>query len=427
MDVLKKILNVFGILLAWVLSIALVVMLIATPLAFSTLDMLSADAITDVLKNSLVAEDDRAAAEQTDYYITSLSSKKSRTEVEIPDADNIKDMAKDMLENLIGEDLKQKDVEMILSSDAVEEFISIYTDGFSAAITGEGEEIELDEDLISDFVENNIDEIVDIAKRIAPEYADISTREAKEKIRELVEENADEILDILPQPQEIIEAVLEETPELEILFQVIAQRQSIKLAIIGAIVVLSLLIFLCRIPGLRGMRWLATNLFIGTGFNAIITAVVSMGSAALESIISVDEMLSSVLDPILSVFSRGMLIRTCVMLGSAVVLLVAYLVIKAIRKKKTAGVKPVSAPVNPRPVTQNAQPRPAAMQPVPTAPFAAGETAVLSEQPAAAPVEPEETAAVTESLCAETVTEQFSTEPVTEPLNTEPVAQEADA
>ena len=48
-----KVLNVFGIILAWLLSIALVALLIAAPVTFSALSLLDAENITNAVADSL--------------------------------------------------------------------------------------------------------------------------------------------------------------------------------------------------------------------------------------------------------------------------------------------------------------------------------------------------------------------------------------
>ena len=71
MKVFKKICNVFGILLAWLLSIVLVVMLMVTPVTCSALDLLNPDTVTTVVTEVL----DRMMTQDTasDYRIDRLT------------------------------------------------------------------------------------------------------------------------------------------------------------------------------------------------------------------------------------------------------------------------------------------------------------------------------------------------------------------
>lgn len=347
MDVFKKVMNVFGVILAWLLSIVLVIMLVASPLALSALDMLSADTITEILTGSFAQQTPPADERAADYSITRLSNVSEFVE-EIPDteqimsgvdADAVGNVGEQMLGQLFGNQLDQQDIQTILSSDMAKDFIQFYSDGITSAVTGEPGEFQFDSDTVKDFVEDNLDEIVEIAKQVAPEYADVATEEAKNMIRKLVEENADELVKLLPRPDELVQSILQDAPELEIVFHILAQKENIKKAIVGVIVVLCVLIFLLRIPGMRGFRWLATDLFIGSGFSIVWCVVTSMGTTLLEGVVSFDATLAGIVNPILTLFAKGLIIRTAIMLASAVVLLVVYIIIKKALAKKACCVE----------------------------------------------------------------------------------------
>ena len=116
--------------------------------------------------------------------------------------------------------------------------------------------------------------------------------------------------------------------------QLIAQKNKIKWMIVGAVTLVCVLIFLCRIPGLRGFRWLATDLFIGSGFGIVLSVSASMGVTVLQSIAPMDASVAAIINPIMAMFARGLIIRTVVMLVSAVALLVAYIMLKKVAAKK---------------------------------------------------------------------------------------------
>lgn len=329
--------NVFGIIFAWLLSIVLVVMLIAAPLAMSALSMLSVDNITKVVAEALMpqtqAGDDRAA----EPGITLLSEQAVVSQTpdgteELPD--EYEQVGGDFLSGIFGDQLKPEDIEKILGSDLVKDFVKTYTEGFAGALTGKPAQNQFDAEMIKKFASEHIDEVVEIAIAIVPECAEMDTEEVKSMIRKLVDENAENLAKALPKPEEVVDNLRKESPELELLLQIVARRNAIKWAMIGVVFLLSALIFVCRLPGLRGFRWLATDLFAGSGFGVIISVALLVLRPMLLS--SMDKQIVGAAGSILSVFTTGMIIRTAVMLVSAVGMLVAYIFVKKALAKKAA-------------------------------------------------------------------------------------------
>ena len=282
MEVTKKIFNVFGIIIAWFLSIALVVMLIAAPLVLSVLSYLDVNTLIETVTDALVQQinpldklnpSDESAAT---YEVTRLSN----------ESDTIKDAVidgKNFLTDMFSDSVSPEVMEKILSSNAAKELITAYADGFSNALTGEGE-TQIDAAVVEKIINDNIDEVVELVKAAAPKDVDIDIDELKQQISGSVEQVAEEITAALPQPEDITASILEESPELEIVLQIIAQKDAIQRTYITAIVVLCVLIFLVRLPGFRGFRWLATNLFIGGGFCALQTVGLLISTPMAESI-----------------------------------------------------------------------------------------------------------------------------------------------
>lgn len=329
--------NVFGIIFAWLLSIVLVVMLIAAPLTMSALSMLSMNNITkvvsDVLTAQLPTEDERAA----EPGITLLSEQTVVSQVpdgteELPD--EYEQVGGEFLSGIFGDQLKPEDIEKILGSDLVKDFVKTYTDGMVDAITGKPARNQFDAESIKTFAGEHIDDVVDLAIQIIPEFADMDIDEVKAMITKMVDESAQDLADALPKPEKVVEDLLENTPELELILKIIGRRNAIKWAMIGVVFLLSALIFVCRLPGLRGFRWLATDLFVGSGFGVVISVALLVLRPMLLS--SMDKQIVGVAGSILSVFTTGMIIRTAVMLVSAVGMLVAYIFVKKALAKKAA-------------------------------------------------------------------------------------------
>lgn len=332
METWKKTGNIIGIVFAWVFSIILVFMLIVAPVALSALSLLNTDtildALTGTLTQSIAPKDDETAA---DYSVTKLSETSDNAS-----ADAAEDIGKDVLSQFLGQDVSQEVLEQILSSNAAKELIDAYTSDVANAFSGSGKDAKFNAELVKKIVNENIDEIVQIAQEIAPEGTQIDVEELKSQITGVVEEKAEEIVKALPKPEEIKDQLMQQTPEIETAFQILANVGTIKAIIVAVIVVISGLIFLCRLPGFRGFRWLATDLFIGSGFGLLTCAGLSVARSAVVAMIPSQEMVGDLVGSFLSKFATGLWIRTGVMVASAVVLLVAYILIKKYLAQKAA-------------------------------------------------------------------------------------------
>lgn len=332
----KKAFNVLGIILAWFLSIALVILLIATPIVFSALSLLSADTITKVVAQSLAPSAE--VQEQTDEVrFVQLSNTSEEDAVGTIDPSQFGDLS-----GIFGGEISQESLDMILSSNVAKEFIDTYVGDITNVFTEEGGQVQLDAEKIKTIVNDNIDEIADILQTAVPELADMDTAELKDNILKAVDEGAEEIVQALPKPEDIKQEIMESNPEVEIALQILAQKNNIKLAVIGVLVVLSALIFVCRIPGLRGFRWLATILFVGGGFGVFTTVGLFVSKSALSQIAEqAGAQVAGIVGALLGDFTNGMLIRTVVMLVSGGVLLTVYILIKKCRAKKLAATEVV--------------------------------------------------------------------------------------
>lgn len=328
----KKIANVLGIIMAWILSIALILSLVVTPVALSALSLLNPEAIiesvVDAFTQTIVPDEEKASA---DFGITQLSA------VNTPDEDEVSDAAGDiggqLLEGILGDEVSPEVVAQILDSNVAKKFVKLYTEGIANAFTDGASGKEFDETVVKEFVNANIDEIADLAQKLMPELSQEDKEELKKAILSAANENAEEFFGALPKPEELKEQILQENPAIGVLFQIFARRKAIKAAIVGAIILLSGLIFLCRIPGLRGFRWLATDLFVASGFCLLQSAGLLLGNSGINALLSLEPALASTAGKLISSFATGVVIRTVIMLVSAVALLVAYILINKARAK----------------------------------------------------------------------------------------------
>lgn len=315
----KKVWNVLGIIAAWLLSIILVIMLIVSPMILSALSLLNTKTITDALANSLTAGTPSAQAQPEVVTLSTVSQPQTPA---------------DVLTGMLGDNVTPEQLDKILSSKVAKELIDSYTKDMANAFGGGNQAAEFDAEKLKAIVNDNIDEVVGILKELSPELADVDEAEIKANIQKAVDEGAEEIVNALPKPEEIKQEIMQNSPELEMAFKIIAKKNLIKLAIVGVIVLLSGLVFVCRLCGFRGFRWLAVDLFVGAGFGILICAGLLFGASMLDTVVAGEPIVGALVGTLLSAFTKGMIIRTVVMLLSAVGLLLAYIFIKKALAKK---------------------------------------------------------------------------------------------
>ncbi len=319
----KKALNVIGIVFASLLSIILVILLIVSPLVLSALSLLDARTITKALTGAVTSQvGDDSAAE--DYQVVTLSNAPV----------DVSQVGEDALKDILGEDVSPEVLSEILSSKVAKEIIEVYTEDMTNAITGKDAAAQFNAEKLKSIVNKNMDEVVNLLQKVSPESASIDRKELEDKIRQALDEGAEQIVQALPDPKEIQESVAQEVPAMAAAFEILAKKNTIKLAIIGVLVVLSGLIFLCRLPQLRGFKWLAVDLFIGGGFNALTSVGLLVSASAVEQIAADNALLGGLVGSLLSELTTGMWVRTGVMLVFAGGLLAAYIFVKKARAQK---------------------------------------------------------------------------------------------
>lgn len=325
---MKKPLDTLGAIAAWLLSMVLVVTLLVTPILFSTLSLLNANTVTKVVSGLLTTGQDEQKPQVEAPQIQKLSNV-TKT------ADTAEDVGKDVLSDLFGDDLTPDQVSAILNSKAAKELIEAYTEDLTGAFAGSDQAASLNAEKVKSIVNENIDDIVEVLQKNVPELADKSAEELKQEITKAVDENADKFVEALPDPADLKQQLSEENPMLETAMIVIGKRDTVKLALIAAILVLSGLIFACRLPGTRGFSWLAVDLFTAGGLGMLITVALKMASSALGS--SIDTYgadMVSLVGVLLGSFTTGMFVRYGVMLAFGGILLTAYILLKKIQAKK---------------------------------------------------------------------------------------------
>lgn len=293
----KKVLNVFGIIIAWILSIILVLLLFVTPITLSTLSLVKPKELCETIKD------------------VDLSQIIELMELELPDE-------------------QSQQVMELFRSDAVQELYETYIDSVFAALDSNMPQVALDEAKIQQIVRDNIDELYSFALNSIPDVKDYPEAEAKALLESYVITAFQGYAQSLPSGESLRQEMFGDEADAQMVMSLISQIDTIKLSYVGILVFLSLLIFVCRLFGWRGFRWLSTDLFIAGGLNIFVCTGLTLSTSVATSLLSGDPVGGLVIDTFLPVLARGVYIRTGIMIVSAIALLVIYLYIKKSLAKK---------------------------------------------------------------------------------------------
>ena len=340
MKIVKALFNILGIILAWVLSVALIIMLVVSPIVFSALSLLNPQVITEAVTSIFKQSAPVSCAPVFDGTTMHASTSGSNSGGLLAGMDLngiIEDVFEEMFEGVEGVEIDTEIVQKVINSDAAKDLIESYTEDIANAFAGSGEEMKFNADKLVEIVENNIDEIVDIIQEVTRDET-LDKEKIKTEITTAVADNAESIMQALPKPEALKEQLVGNSPELESIFKILAMKDTIELGVIAVIVVLALLIFVCRIPGFRGFRWLATILYITGGINALIGGGMMFSGAALMNALPAEvAIISGIVETFITAFATNILVRAGIMLVVAIAFTVAYVIIKkAIKKRKAA-------------------------------------------------------------------------------------------
>lgn len=332
---MNKAWDVFGSIIAWILSVALVILLIVTPILFSALSLMDTKTITKVVSELFTTEQTPSQPKEEPRLEGGIRAVTLSGVTKT--SDSAENVAKGVLSDLFGESLTPEQINQILSSDAAKKLIDAYTEDLTDALTGNDGQMNFTEDKIKAVVDEHIDDIVDVVRKVDPKFADMTDEEIKAEILDIVDENAGKIVEMLPDPAELKDKLTGNAPALETLIKLLAMKSKIKLLVIGAIVLLSVLIFLCRLPRISGMCWVSVDLLTAGGINGCITACLLLSASAISQVSAqFGAQAAGVAGSVLGVLTNGMLIRTVAMLLCGGALLAAYIVLKKLQNKKRA-------------------------------------------------------------------------------------------
>lgn len=297
----KKALNVFGIIIAWFLSIVLVLLLFLAP-----------------------------------SFLSAASSIKPKTLLNSAKKIDISQAVSMLMVVEDGEGTMDPQMADLLSTNTVQELYDRYIESVFAVFDKDLPQVALDEAAVRDIVHRNIDELYELTVRYTPEMAAGDEATVKAQLESEIIASFMELVTELPTGEELIQEITSDpTTQLAVSY-LIPGNTALKLSYIGSIVTLSILIFVCRLFGWRGFRWLSTDLFIGGGLSALVCADLAVSTPVFVTLFGEIPAAGLIISTLLPVFSQGVYIRTGIMIISAIALLVIYLYIKKAAAKKAA-------------------------------------------------------------------------------------------
>ena len=305
----KKVLNALGIILSLLLSVVLVLTLAVLPTIMSAISLLTPQTLVDAVSQIDVGE-----------IVFSVIE------------DSGMDIAEEQTEQL----------KSILSSDAAKEVLSVYTQNVVDTLGGQTDVQSLTPEFLQGVVSEHIDEITQALKESGGQYAQIPEQELADSIQSMVDEKAEEIVEMLPDPEELKQALNEQVQlPMDLDFLQVLQKgvvTTVKVFIICIVAVLSFMIFGFRFVQWRGLKWLGVDLLLAGILSAAICSGLSMGLAMLEGAIPADFPFTSLVEGLVGSLSTGATTRTVIMLSVAVAFIVIYIVICSVRKRRAVPV-----------------------------------------------------------------------------------------
>ncbi len=246
-------------------------------------------------------------------------------QVDIPDElpDEIPD---ELLENVgLPEGVDPDMLNALLKSDAAKEIIKEYTNGMSAVLAGE-KVPELTADDIKQIVNDNMDEIVGIAKEYAGE--EISEEDLRAQINEFVDSQASELVESLPSFDELQQQM---EGEIAAVLKFVSSPVLTYICV-GITTLIALLIYACKARRARGLMWLAVDCLLAGGLVSLLKngfdAIEPMLSESLASTLGsgAGTVVASILPVVVAPIKTGMI----VLFVLAAVCLAAFITVRVV-------------------------------------------------------------------------------------------------
>lgn len=241
--------------------------------------------------------------------------------------------AESILGNIqLPEGIDQDMLNAFMQSNAAKEIIEQYTDGLEAVLSGEAVTKEFTADDLKKIVDENMDEIISIAKTYSGE--ELSEEELRQKINEMVDIMGDEVVSNLPSFTEIQQQL-----EGGVLtaFKIVSSP-ILTWIFIGVSTLIALLVFACKVRRFRGLMWLGVDFIIAGAIVALVRSGFDIAQPMIAEMVM--EMLggasATVVSSVLSVVVSPIITGRNVLFILAAICIIAFIVIRVVMAKKAA-------------------------------------------------------------------------------------------
>ena len=153
-------------------------------------------------------------------------------------------------------------------SKAVQTLITKYAEDILSAATGAETAPALTAETVMDILSPYMDELVSIVERNLPKDANIDREKLSAAIDKAAGDALPTLVDTLPPAKEVANALVGEDGELAMALEAFGFVRSgqLRLIALGVIAIFLLLIFLLRLPGFKGLRWIGISGLFGAVF-----------------------------------------------------------------------------------------------------------------------------------------------------------------
>ena len=313
---MKKVLNVFGILLSILFSILLIPLLILNPIW---------GGLSHLLQSEVIEEVTTQLVEEIDLAEIGLSNP-------------------ELLQMLNEAGVSPEAAQALLSSHAVQEALSLVTGDLALVARGNFTASALTEAEVLRIVSENRTELVQLARLLRPaETAIMTDDQLAQMLDPLVRQYA------LPLLGDLNQMLLEFQAQLHGEFALAMELITgpvVKTALLAGIAVLAVLIFLCRWPHQEGLLWLGIDAALAA-FPVLGTAL-SLKGPQLSHLLAQGTGIPNVFGPVLRQAGNTLLIGGAALAAAAAVLIAGFILLRDRRLKKQA-VQMESVPADPIP------------------------------------------------------------------------------
>lgn len=315
---MKKVLNVFGIILSVLFSLLLIPLLILNPI-WGGLSNLLQPAVIEEVTTQLVEEVDLSEIAQSNPELLLM-----------------------LQEGGISPEAAQA----LLSSQVAQDILSIVSKDLAQVVQGSFTTSALTEAEILRLAGENQAELVQLARILRPTETSVMTDDQLTQfIDALVQEN------VLPMLGEVDQLMLDLQFQLHTEFAValeLATGPLVKTVLLAAVAVLAVLIFLCRWPHQEGLLWLGIDAALAA--LPVLGVALSLKGPQLSRLLAQGTGVPDVFGPILHQAGNTILIGAAALVAAAAVLIAGFVLLRDRRLKKQTAQHSDYAPAEPTPV-----------------------------------------------------------------------------